>query len=167
MVNRGKRSGLVVALATLSIVGCSSSISSTASTPAQDVNDICTKIVSCGFTDSTGSQETLESCLSNHNGWIPPTACRSLVDADTCGQLEASTGTVSAYIQACFPPCTNTPTTCSGDNLVECTPAGQTVTTTCVAKCAATSSTPTYSGVCGATDQGKQSSTGGPVCWCH
>jgi hypothetical protein len=146
----------------------SSSSQADADPPQTDpVAAICAKFVACGKPDVGGAPYTLSSCMSDLDGWVPPDGCAPAASAATCGEINSNQD--SPFLTTCLPSCpARSPNVCDGDDITVCDPSGDfQMTFTCDSQCSASSATATYTGVCGATYKGVETSNGQQQCWCN
>ncbi len=139
----------------LALLGCSSgsgnsggSGGGTASGPCADA---CNHMAQCGAVSQT-------ECTSMCSAFS--SACLDAIKAASCADLNSSSSSVE---NTCFPPCSGSTITCSGDVASGCSN-GHQITIPCGDLC--TSKGKSYSGTCGPSYQNQTCSNGSSCCWC-
>ncbi|HMR05629.1 MAG TPA: hypothetical protein PKA88_07615 [Polyangiaceae bacterium] len=118
---------------------------------------ICDHTASCPNLD--GGATCVDRCLASHF----PEACAEAITAASCAVLEQGATSTASWAAACYPRCNPDGVACNGIRIMTCS-AGRLAQMDCTFQCEEIGER--FSGVCGATRNGKSSPTGRAQCWC-
>ena len=148
------------------LFACSSTSSGTggagSNRVALDATTLCNKLI-----DECKQTITQETCDRAFAVMRVTPECSTKLSASTCDELKT---TFDGTDETCFPACTAPDTqSCNGDGTItSCSDAGRTLVLDCQATCEKASNPPkSFTGTCGLSHNGQQSSDGKEKCWCN